>query len=234
MPSPDPPPPSSPEESSSSAMDIQLPTISPPTGHRGREILAGSSARSYRGRIMGLTRGLASHRGPYTSQRGSTGPSNSTSSDSVSHSSSPTVPVQENIQPVGCRGPQNQPQIDWQWINTFIGGNYNPLDIPFQGQSGLRNAVSDNATAIDFFNLYLTDRNIQKICDETNRYANQFIQAQSGNLKPHSIVHDWRDTDVPEMKTFLGLCILMGVINKPRYGRTGLKMLSTAHHFSVS
>ena len=90
------------------------------------------------------------------------------------------------------------------------------MDIPFQRQSGLRNAVPDNATAIDFFNLYVTDRIIQKICDETNRYANQFIQAQSGNLKPHSIVHDLRDTDVPEMKTFLGLCILMGVINKPR------------------
>ena len=191
MPSPDPPPPSSPEEPSSSAVDIQLPTIPPPRGRRGRGILAGSSARSYRGRIMGLTRGLASCRGPYTSQRGSTGPSNSTSSDSVSCSSSPTVPVQQNIQPVGHRGPQNQPQIDWQWINTFTGGgNYNPLDIPFQGQSGLRNAVPDNATAIDFFNLYLTDKIVQKTCDETNRYANQFIQAQSGNLKPLSIVHD--------------------------------------------
>ena len=106
---------------------------------------------------MGLTRGLASHRGPYTSQRGFTGPSNSTSSDSVSRSSSPTVPVQQNIQPVGHRGPQNQPQIDWQWINTFTGGNYNPLDIPFQGQSGLRNAVPDNATAIDFVQ-FVSDR----------------------------------------------------------------------------
>ena len=57
---------------------------------------------------------------------------------------------------------------------------------------------------------------VQKICDETKRYAHQFIHSQAGNLKPHSVVHSWKDTTPDEMKTFMGLCLLMGLIYKPR------------------
>ena len=43
------------------------------------------------------------------------------------------------------------------------GGNYTPIDIPFQGQTGLRCDVQDNAKPIDFFNLYFTDAVIKNL-----------------------------------------------------------------------
>ena len=48
---------------------------------------------------------------------------------------------------------------------------------------------------------------------ETNRYAGQFIDATT--LKPRSRMHNWKETDPCEMKEFLGLMILMGIIQKP-------------------
>ena len=96
------------------------------------------------------------------------------------------------------------------------GSNYTPIDIPFQGQSGLRCDLQDDAKPIDFFNLYFTDAVIQQISDETNRYAHQFLETEGPNLKPYSIVHGWKDTNPEEVRTFLGVCVLMGLIHKPR------------------
>ena len=59
----------------------------------------------------------------------------------------------------------------WRWIDMTSGSNYTPIDIPFQGHSGLRCDLQDDAKPIYFFNLYFTDAVIQKISDETNRHA---------------------------------------------------------------
>ena len=73
--------------------------------------------------------------------------------------------------------------------------NYTPIDIPFQGQSSLRCDLQDDAKPIDFFNLYFKDAVIQKISDETNMYAHQFLETEGPNPKPYSIVHGWKDTN---------------------------------------
>ena len=104
----------------------------------------------------------------------------------------------------------------WKWIDMTSGSNYIPIDIPFQGQSGLRCDLQDDAKPIDFFNLYFTDAVIQKISAETNRYAYQFLETEGLNLKPHLIVHGWKDTNPEEVRTFLGVCVLMGLTHKPR------------------
>ena len=54
------------------------------------------------------------------------------------------------------------------------------------------------------------------IYKETNRYAQQYIPQMDLDLRPKSIVHSWTPTDAKEIKAFLGLCILMGIISKPR------------------
>ena len=76
----------------------------------------------------------------------------------------------------GHTGPQRQVQTVWKWIGMTCGGNYTPTDIPFQGQSGLRCDLQDDAKPIDFFNLYFTDAVTQEIFDETNRFAHQFLE----------------------------------------------------------
>lgn len=102
------------------------------------------------------------------------------------------------------------------WTNTAVDGNYRPRDIPFIGVEGLRNPMPQDAEPIDYFQLYFTDAIVDIICRETNRYAQQYIVANEANLRPKSIVHDWTPTNANEMKAFLGLCVLMGVIHKPR------------------
>ena len=52
-------------------------------------------------------------------------------------------------------GPQRQVQMVWKWIDMTSQGNYTPIDIPFQGQSGLRCDLQDDAKPIDFSNCTL-------------------------------------------------------------------------------
>ena len=50
----------------------------------------------------------------------------------------------------GHTGPQRQVQTVWKWIDMTSGGNYTPKDMPFQGQSGLKCDLQDDAMPIDF------------------------------------------------------------------------------------
>ena len=54
-------------------------------------------------------------------------------------------------------------------------GDYNPLIISFQGQAGLKNPMQGDLKPLNYFSLYFTQEMVQKICDETKRYAHEFI-----------------------------------------------------------
>ena len=127
------------------------------------------------------------------------------------------------VQPVLHRDDRNNaqgPQVPiqdgpgWQWINTQSGGNYRPRNIPFQGSPGLVNPIP-NEEPYSFFKLYFTDAVVDKIVEETNRYAGQYIQANRDNLRARSIVHLRKPTNADEVNTFLGLSVLMGLMYKP-------------------
>ena len=62
----------------------------------------------------------------------------------------------------------------------------------------------------------MTREIIQKIVQETNRYAEQYLRANDGNIRRRSLVKNWKPTTGDEIQTFLGLCILMGLIFKAR------------------
>ena len=74
-----------------------------------------------------------------------------------------------------------------------------------------------NPTAQDFFKWYITDQIIDHIVVQTNLYAQQFIEQHQNNLRPHSLVHQWKATDRAEILTLLAVVILMGVVHKPRF-----------------
>ena len=120
------------------------------------------------------------------------------------------------VHPGGHRGPARHAEPTWVWIDTVAGGNYNPLNIQFQEQSDLKVRLQENAEPIDYFNLYFTDAVIEKISQETNRYAEQYRQTQYANIKPYSIVNELTETTPDEIRTFLGMCILMGLVYKPQ------------------
>ena len=58
-----------------------------------------------------------------------------------------------------------------------------------------------NPTAQDFIKLYTTDQIIDHTVVQTNLYAQQFIEQYQNNLRPHSLVHQWKVTNRAEILT---------------------------------
>jgi len=113
----------------------------------------------------------------------------------------------------------NQPSTKTQcsgWSWKLLGGDttYMPPRFTFHGEEKITGTLPANPTAFDFFSLYFDDDIIDLIVAETNRYADQYISRNE--IAPHSPVKTWQPTDRDEMKTFLGLATLMGIVFKPR------------------
>ena len=53
------------------------------------------------------------------------------------------------------------------------------------------------------------------IVNETNRYAEKFIQEKRDNDTDNSHLPQWEPITIFEMKTFFGILILMGIVYKP-------------------
>lgn len=80
------------------------------------------------------------------------------------------------------------------------------FDVPdFVDTSGPTHQLSSDANPLLYFLLLFPLSLVQVLVDNTNSYA-----AQSG-------AQGWTDTTIDEMKAFLGLQILMGIIQLPRY-----------------
>ena len=68
---------------------------------------------------------------------------------------------------------------------------------------------TNNTTALDFFTKYFTDKVWDLLVTETNRYTHANISS-----RPRS--RAWNDVSVDEMKAFIGMLILLGIIKLPR------------------
>ena len=116
--------------------------------------------------------------------------------------------------PRGRRGIQHDPTpFRWERVEN---GDFVPQNIPFTGDERLKVQMMGHTNPEDFFDLYVTDQLLDHIVTETNHYAQQYIAANWTTLKQYSRVTDWQDTTRNEMKTFLGILLLMGVVFKPR------------------
>ena len=74
--------------------------------------------------------------------------------------------------------------------------------------------MKNNAEPVDFVELYLNNRFIQLIVDETNQYATNHM-IKNPEQANNSFVGMWRPVDCKEMKTFLGFFILTDILRKP-------------------
>ena len=80
-------------------------------------------------------------------------------------------------------------------------------ELPFDQRTGpVRNLPADKK-AIDFFELFFTERLYRLIVRETNRYARQEQQHLGKDLQ-------WRELSVKEFRTWLGLYFAMGLVQK--------------------
>ncbi|XP_062611305.1 piggyBac transposable element-derived protein 5-like [Saccostrea cucullata] len=83
----------------------------------------------------------------------------------------------------------------------------------FTGVPGLNVEMPDDQhSPLDFFNLFIKDDDFQTMADETNRYAEQYLQRNEGNLKPSSRFRNWVKTTLDEMKVFIAMTIAMGLV----------------------
>ena len=80
----------------------------------------------------------------------------------------------------------------------------------FTGQPGLRVACPPSSTPGDIFSLFFNDTILNKICQETNRYAEHFLS--TSDLPPHSRAHKWQATTVGEIRRLIGVVLAMGLI----------------------
>ena len=130
-------PPSPPtQQPSKSSSEPQQPNRVSSRGRGTQRKTSLISSRGHRGRQRVSTSDISSCGDSQIDRQDTPEPSPSTSGASRTHT-----------------GPQRQVQMVWKWIDTTSGSNYTPIDIPFQGQSGLRCDLQDDAKSIDFFNL---------------------------------------------------------------------------------
>ncbi|GBM53197.1 PiggyBac transposable element-derived protein 4 [Araneus ventricosus] len=87
-----------------------------------------------------------------------------------------------------------------------------PPRFPFSGNPGL-NTRMDGSSPIEFFCIFFDDDIVGYIASETNRYAEDFIE--KNDLTPSSRVQKWKDVDSSEIRVFLGIIILQGIVQKP-------------------
>ena len=97
--------------------------------------------------------------------------------------------------------------------------DWSPKEMPFTAVPGPRNAAvtlqSDRPA--DFLELFLSDELLLLIVDQTNRYAEQSIAALDQRSLPYSRANAWQPLTLVELKRFLGLLFLTGIVKKPSW-----------------
>ena len=88
-------------------------------------------------------------------------------------------------------------------------------DLPLYSLSPGCNPSRLNATPLELFKMLLTDSILDKIVEQTNLYATQYISSHT--LPPRSRVHSWTKEPFTrdELHKFLSLIIVMGLVNLP-------------------
>ena len=109
----------------------------------------------------------------------------------------------------GRGGRIGNPLSQWEKIEkeeSFKDSQYHEIE-------GCNYRMKEDSTCLDFLELYLTDEIMTLIVNETNRYAEQFLAVNIISAQ-NSYLSLWEATTVPEMKTFIGVILLMGIIYK--------------------
>ena len=105
----------------------------------------------------------------------------------------------------------NAADISRPWNNNGTARNR----FVFTGNPGIKARIDDASDPLEFFKLFFTDELIDIIVTETNRYAGQFLAENQGALKERSRAKEWKETDAKEIKVFLALLLMQGIVYKP-------------------
>ena len=104
----------------------------------------------------------------------------------------------------------NVQDIDWVEPNLAM------PDIPrFRARPGVLVDTTNLHSPHDYFRHFLNIDIMNLIAEETNRYATDYLEGHP-NLPHFSDLRRWSPIDVTKLENFLGLCLLVGIVKKPR------------------
>lgn len=103
--------------------------------------------------------------------------------------------------------------VDWFPPKTTNNLVYNPNNDETGVNPDLSETLSDG-TPLDFYFLFASDRILNLLVVETNRYAEQkkIALAAMNKLKTYSRIKFWKNVDNEEMKVFLGALMYMDTV----------------------
>jgi hypothetical protein len=100
---------------------------------------------------------------------------------------------------------------------------------PFTGNPGIKVEISRENKPIEYFDKFFDDSIINEIVQQTNIYAQQFVN--ENNLKARSRVIQWEDTNSDEIRVYLALLLLQGIVYKPEQAQYFSKKQSISTPF---
>jgi hypothetical protein len=81
------------------------------------------------------------------------------------------------------------------------------------GSVGPQGAAKEVTEIVDVFELFFNNELVDTIVEETNRYAEHFLQGHK--LSSRSVARAWKPMTQGEIYVVLGLFMLMDIIKKP-------------------
>ena len=89
---------------------------------------------------------------------------------------------------------------------------------PFTSASEIKVDLTEDTTPLTFLELFLDDKFYEHLTFQTNLYAAQYITVHD-IFACYSRARCWKEVTVDEMKQFLVLYLLTGIIRKPEGGQ---------------
>jgi len=98
----------------------------------------------------------------------------------------------------------------WETLDNYTGHRE-----VFSCEFGPRNGAENVSDIVECYKLFFDKELIQQIVTETNRYAEQYKNAQGNYFPFRSFVKSWKPVTENEIYTVLGLFLLIGIVQKP-------------------
>ncbi|KAK3732990.1 hypothetical protein RRG08_002596 [Elysia crispata] len=121
--------------------------------------------------------------------------------------------IANTMEPSTSRDQRNEvaePIVDDGWATPPP--DFVPSIPEFTADAGIQ-LPYDNFSPADFASLFFTRDFWTLLVEETNRMADQFDEARP-QLGNRSIFHGWQPVDIPEMRKFIGIILLSGLVHK--------------------
>nr|XP_026694232.1 piggyBac transposable element-derived protein 4-like [Ciona intestinalis] len=111
--------------------------------------------------------------------------------------------------------PHDLQDFNWEPVNNSFETSFIPQSSSFSETSGYcGDLVLADSTPLDLLGLFLTNEFWQLLVEETNRYAEQYLQKQTDELPKFSKFRKWSPVTHADIKAYFAMNLLMGLCSK--------------------